>query len=111
MIPQKLRLPKNRISYLLKKGKKLGTPHLVVKFLAPPKISKAENRFCVVVSAKVEPLAVKRNKLRRQIYEIIRLNHNLIIRPSDIMLIARPSLKTVNYNELKELIVSLFKKL
>lgn len=108
MIPQRLRLPKNRITYLLHKGKRLGTPYLNLKFLAT---NKTESHFCVIVSAKIEPLAIKRNKLRRQIYETIRLHHQILTKTFDIILIAKPSLNTVAYKELEKVIISLFGKL
>lgn len=111
MIPKKLRLPKNRISYLLKRGAKLGNTYLNLKFLTNNKANITQSRFCVIISAKTEPSAVKRNKLRRQIYEIIRLNPNLPEKPSDIIIIVRPAAKKVDYHKMEQLILTLFKKL
>jgi ribonuclease P protein component len=39
-----------------------------------PNARRAESRFAVVVSKKVYKSAVKRNRIRRRIFEVIRLN-------------------------------------
>ncbi|MBN2086725.1 ribonuclease P protein component [Candidatus Peregrinibacteria bacterium] len=79
---------KNRISnrQLLKKlfgkGKQYKNNNFIFKFL--PSIEPI-SKFSVVVSKKVAPNAVDRNKLRRQIYDCIR--NNLELLKSDIVVI------------------------
>lgn len=105
MIPKKLRLQKNRVRYLLQKGRKLSNLHLSIKFLGT---NKTESHFCVVVSAKIEPLAVKRNKIRRQLYEIIRLHHERLVKRFDMILIVRPSIRNLSYKNLEQIVINIF---
>jgi ribonuclease P protein component len=110
MIPSSLRLPKNRIGFLLRKGKKLANEYLVLKYQTGG-VGKTKNRFAVTISLKVDAKAVKRNLLRRQIYEIIRLNQSLIKKPSDMIFIGKPALAGLTYEKILESIIPLFKKI
>jgi ribonuclease P protein component len=68
--------------------------------------------YGVVVSKKVHKTAVKRNRLRRQIYESIRLLEQEGIVPSepasDIVLLARTSLLDQDFGAIKSAIQELF---
>lgn len=71
MLATKQRVPRQYIDYILKKGNLHSSKFFIIRF--------RENRqhFCryrAIVSKKVDPKAVKRNHLRRQIYEAIRTN-------------------------------------
>jgi ribonuclease P protein component len=59
--------------------KSVGNPH------------RASPRFAVVVSKKVMKSAVRRNKIRRRIYEYIRLNMDRLMAPQDIVIIVTSS--------------------
>lgn len=63
-----LRLRKNDIERIYKKGRNVSLDLFLVRFL-PNHTSHA--RFCVVISKKVLPLAVDRNHTKRQIYSLI----------------------------------------
>jgi ribonuclease P protein component len=75
MIPRRLRLPRNRIEYLFRKGKKITNDFFTLRY-SPAKEGKPDN-FCVIISSATEKSAVKRNRLRRQIYEILRQDENV----------------------------------
>lgn len=108
MVPRNQRLSKKRIEYLFKKGKKIAQNSLVVKFLPT---TRPFSRFCVIVSAKTEAKAVKRNLLRRRIYEILRLNENLLKSPLDLIIITNPPIVNSPYGDHEKNILSLFKNL
>ena len=108
MISKKNRLNRSRVQYTLKKGRKLSDEHFVIKFI-PSRYK--ENRFCVTVSLKVAPLAVKRNRLRRQIYEILRLTQIKTGTPLDIVIIAKPSASRLSYEKIQQNLIKILNKL
>lgn len=71
MLPLKYRVPRQYIDYILKKGDLFTSKLFIIRF--------KENRqhFCryrTIISKKIDLKAVKRNRLRRQVYEAIRMN-------------------------------------
>jgi ribonuclease P protein component len=110
MIPRKLRLPKTRIKYLLKKGKKLADQYFILKFW-PNGPENKTSRFAVIISTAVHPKAVKRNYIRRQIYEIFRLENAEIKKNCDIICIGKTTLTKIKYGQIRKNLVSLFKKI
>ncbi|MBI5755282.1 ribonuclease P protein component [Candidatus Peregrinibacteria bacterium] len=72
MLPSQFRLKKtNNIEYILKRGKLFQSPIFLAKYVP----NRTENhKFCVITSQKLEKSAVKRNRVRRQIYEALRLS-------------------------------------
>jgi len=68
------------------------------------------NRYGIVVNLKVDKRAVKRNKIRRRIREIIRLNDKDFKQGFDIMILTKESAKELKYSEIKEKLMKLFKK-
>ena len=62
------------LNYLHRKGKTVRGKLMSVRFIANNK--RQNPRFSVIVSKKVYKSAVKRNRIRRRIYEIIRVNIN-----------------------------------
>jgi ribonuclease P protein component len=99
MLPKTQRLTRNRIESLLKKGRKSGTNFFTVKYLVN---NRASSRFCIVVSTKIYPKAVDRNRLRRQIYEILRLHPRLPPTPSDLIVIAKAPLTKLKFQDLAQ---------
>ncbi len=71
MLATKYRVPRQYIDYILKKGESYTSKLFIVRYK-----TNRENfcRYRIVISKKVDPKAVKRNYLRRQSYEAIRLN-------------------------------------
>jgi ribonuclease P protein component len=107
MIARKLRLPRTRIKFLLNKGKKIANEYFVLRYVLK---KDQPDRFAVVISTAISTKAVERNYLRRQIYEIIRLNRD--INPTaDIICIGKKNLMNISYNKIEESLVTLFKKI
>lgn len=60
-------------------------------------------RFAVVVSKKVEKSAVKRNRIRRRVYEVIRRNFDLIPKKKDyIFVIFRNDVLKMKFSDLEK---------
>lgn len=108
MIPRKQRLLRSQISYLFRKGKKIENEYFTLKFLP---IAQGQSRFCVIISTKIFSSAVKRNHLRRQIYEIIRLYLADMNVKSNIIFIGKKTLAGLEYKQLKEIILQLKKRI
>lgn len=108
MLPQNNRLQKKKdIEAVFKKGKSFREESLVLKA--------AENglnvsRFGFVVSKKISGKAVERNKIRRKLSEVIRLNSEEIKKGFDILLIAIKKVEVKKIKELESLTGKLFKK-
>lgn len=68
-------------------------------------------RFGFLVSTKISKSAVKRNKLKRQLSEIIRLNLDKIKPGYDCVVITRPGILDKNHEELETALKTIFKKL
>jgi len=95
MLKKTQRISTNHISWLLKKGFRFNNDFFSVKF----QLNKGPaNRYSVVISKKIAALAVERNLLRRQLYEILRK----LPAPQttgDYMLIVKPYLKTLSFEK------------
>jgi ribonuclease P protein component len=86
------------VRYTYSKGQSIRTPKLALIF---NENSKGKQRFAVVVSKKVLKSAVGRNRIRRRIYETIRLELPNIKKPLDaIFVVYSKELKTMPYPEL-----------
>jgi len=108
MIPQRNRLEKSRVEYILKKGTRKSGKLFNLKYLNSPT---QQSRFCVIVSLKVTPKATLRNRLRRQIYEIIRTSEFKPKTPQDIILITKPDITSLSFEELNKVIIEVLKNL
>ena len=71
---------------------------------------RAENRLGVTVSMKLGG-AVKRNRVRRRLKEIYRLNEDKLSTGYDFVIVARMRSRYAAFNELESSIISLFRKL
>lgn len=104
---------KNRISNkdviktLFTKGELYKDRFLIFKY---KKVVGCPSQFAVVVSKKIEKKAVKRNRLRRQIYESLRLNLSLLKEFFTVVIIARPTLagKNISFQALDKSIKAFF---
>jgi len=67
MLPKKERLRREEFNRFFSEGKKIHSPSLQLIYTPNP-----EFHASVVVSKKVYSHAVKRNKLRRQVYDMVR---------------------------------------
>ena len=69
MLPKYLKLKKFDFEYLFKVGEKFSNKYFFII-----KVKNPETKFSVIPSSKEFKKAVERNKIKRRIYEIIRLN-------------------------------------
>ncbi len=102
---------KNRISNrqllkkLYEKGKQYKNNNFIFKFL--PSIEPI-SKFAVVVSKKVAPKAVDRNKLRRQIYDCIHKNIDLLKTDIVSIIIVKSNVTEAEFEDLNKGIVDFF---
>jgi len=69
-----------------------------------------ENRLGITVSTKLGG-AVQRNRVRRRLKEIYRLNEEKLAAGYDVVIVARMRSRFVGYRELESSVLSLFRKL
>lgn len=73
--------------------------------------SRGKQRYAVVVSKKVMKSAVGRNRIRRRVYEAIRLEKAKIQKPVDcIFIVYNREVMTMEFVELQKLIAGLLKE-
>lgn len=72
--------------------------------------NKNNNRFAVVVSAKVSKKAVERNLLKRRLREVIRLNQSRFKSGFDVVVVANPLALNASYQDLESQLLKLFIK-
>lgn len=100
MLARKNRLAKQKdFKNIFTKGRSCHSPGLILRFLSN---NSETSRFAFVVSLKVDKRAVVRNRLRRQLSEIIKQNLNGLKTGIDIVLIAKAPLAEISYPELKK---------
>ena len=110
MIKQQHRFHRrNDISYVYKKGQTVRGQHLSLRFVALS--ADKPYRLAIVVSKKVDKLAVNRNRIRRRIYEIVRLAEPYMKIPADMILsIHSNAVKDVPTEDMNKIIKDLLQK-
>jgi len=102
---------RENVATILKDGTSFSTPFFIVR--------RRENllgthRYAFVLSKKLEKSAVKRNKKRRQVYEILRILEKEGLVPNtssfDIVLLARKPVPTASFEEIDKALRTLFNK-
>jgi len=105
---------KNRISNpdvidrLFRKGALFKTHFFIFKY---EKVLQEPSQFAVTVSKKIHKKAVKRNKLRRQVQESLRLSLHLLKIPVRTLIIARPGSEKISYEDISRNIATFFNTL
>lgn len=88
------------VRFVYQKGKTIRKPGMSLVFL---KNDKKFTRVAVVVSKKVFKSAVKRNRIRRRVYEALRVNFDLIPKEYDyIFVIFSKDVLTMPFFELEK---------
>lgn len=96
------------IKYTYQKGKTLRSAQISLVYADN---SRKRQRFSVVISKKVLKSAVSRNRIRRRVYEAIRLElHNFSAHKDCIFIIHSPQLAILPFAELQQLISRLLQK-
>lgn len=100
MLSQKYRFhSRGGVNYVYQKGHSLRTQSLTL-IHTPNK--RGYRRFAVVVSKKVLKSAVGRNRIRRRLYEAIRLEHPETLPPTDyIFVVHNRNYTTIPFSEIR----------
>lgn len=108
MLEKKLRITKNAdFKRIYQKGKFFSNEFFLVK-LHPNRFP--NNRFAVIVNKKISKKAVIRNKIKRQIREIIRINQGQLKTGFDIIVIVKKDLTRESYKNIEQNLLHLFKR-
>ena len=90
------------VRYVYQKGKTVRKPKMSLVFVEN---TRGFTRFAVVVSKKVEKSAVGRNRMRRRIYEALRLNlENLPKKMDYVFVVFSKEIGRMPFNELEKLL-------
>ena len=90
------------MKYVYQHGKTIRTPKMSLIFVEN---TRGFTRVAVVVSKKVEKTAVGRNRMRRRIYEAIRVNFDLIPRGVDyVFVVYSKDVMKMKFGELEEVL-------
>jgi ribonuclease P protein component len=96
------------VRYTYQNGKSIRGSRISLVFAEN---ARGKQRFAVVVSKKVLKSAVGRNRIRRRVYEAIRLEREKIQKPVDcIFNIYNREVATIEFKELRNLIRDLLKE-
>ncbi len=101
------RLQRKDFKEVLEKGKTINTSYLVLKYL---KQNLPYFRLGILISKKVSKKATERNKIKRRIREIVRLNLPETSQKMDMVFIVIPGIKN-EFSILKEKVLRIFEKL
>lgn len=108
MLPKINRIKKKKdFEEIFKKGASFKNSLLILRVLENNLDS---SRFAFIVSLKVSKSAVKRNKVRRRLSEIIRANFLEIKNGIDVVLISIPGIEKKDFPEIKEAVEKLLVK-
>ena len=95
------------IKALLQKGKSISDVFFILKFRPN---NQAFSRFAIVTGIKVSKSAVVRNRLRRQVREIIRLDLDGFTKGLDIILLMKKNALEKDFEELSRHILGMARK-
>ncbi len=88
--------------FVYQNGKTIRTPKMSLVFVDNPK---GYTRFAVIVSKKVEKTAIKRNFIRRRVYEALRRNFELIPKNKDyLFVIYSKEIGKIPFSELESIL-------
>jgi ribonuclease P protein component len=109
MLPSINRLTKKKdFDAIFKNGISVKKGFLVVKAV---KTGLAVSRFGIVVSKKVSNKATTRNKIRRQLRDIIGSQLPVIKKPFDVALVGLPGIEKETFSDMGAMVSGSFKKL
>lgn len=90
------------VRYVYQKGKTIRSPRMSLVFAEN---NRGFTRVAVVVSKKVEKTAVGRNRIRRRIYEALRVNLDHLPRKQDyIFVVYSKELMNMRFSEIEKLL-------
>lgn len=90
------------VRYVYQKGKTIRSPKMSLVYT---KNTRGFTRIAVVISKKIEKSAVKRNRVRRRVYEAIRLNIDNFPKATDyVFVVFSREVKKMEFSELEKLL-------
>ncbi len=90
------------VRYVYQKGKTIRRPKMSLVFVEN---KRGFTRIAVVVSKKIDKTAIGRNRIRRRVYEAVRLNFDYVPKKHDyIFIIYSKDIKKMNFKDLEEMI-------
>jgi len=107
MLAQKKRLKKADFEPIFKKGSKKFSNFFNLRFLAN---QSGYCRFAVIVSNKISKKSTERNKIKRQIREILKENLSNFKQNNDIIITVLAPVKGSDFQDIKDNFVNLAKK-
>ncbi|MFN3301454.1 MAG: ribonuclease P protein component [Patescibacteria group bacterium] len=109
MLAKKFRLTKKRdFEILAEEGRSFFINEMGVKYR---KNNLDYSRFAFIVSTKVDKRSTARNKIKRRLREIVHQNLKIIKPGFDVLVIAKPEIKNLDFWSMKEKLEGIFKKL
>jgi ribonuclease P protein component len=100
----------NSLNFVYRSGQTFRSGPLTMKAVVNGR--RSTYRVAVVVSRKVHKSAVVRNRIRRRIYEVVRLNSDPLTQPYDIVLtVFSDTVATIPTTELTALVIKMFTSL
>lgn len=109
MLPKTNRLVKTKdFEKVFKQGRSFFTKLMGVKILGG---QAKNNRFGVIISAKVSKKAVERNRLKRQIREALRELNKKLLQGFDLAIIVSPNLLKSDFKAIKNELEKVFIRL
>jgi ribonuclease P protein component len=108
MLKKQFRITKNSdFKRIYKKGKTFADSFFVIKIFS----NKLDNsRFGFVVGKKAANKIVHRNKIRRQLSEVVRTNFSQIKPEFDVIVIAKAQILGESYQEIEKRLINLLKR-
>ena len=93
------------VRYVYQKGKTVRSPKMSLIFVDN---DRGFTRFGVVVSKKIEKSAVGRNRIRRRVYEALRMNFDLIPKKRDYLFVVfSKDVMKMSFSELEKILGTL----
>ena len=107
MLSKKNRISKKEFPHILNSGKKYNSVSLMLYVALGSNKEKKQSRFSFSVSKKIEKMAVKRNKLRRQGYSIIDRHIKQIKGVNLFFFVFKKGSNYVTFNDLEKEVLGL----
>ncbi len=105
MLPSKKRISKDSFKSILVGGTVIHSPNFTLRT-----VSSSVEGYAVLVSKKVAPQAVLRNKIRRRVYSIIHKASPFIKKTAKNIISAKAGVKNLSFSATQEEVFQLLKK-
>ena len=90
---------RNEFERIQSRGRKLHAPHFILIY---EKSKVLPTRLGITITTKVEPRSVGRNKIKRRIREIFRLNKHQLTEAIDLVIIGKQGVSKCTYKEIEK---------